>query len=338
MGSDSLYVSAVAENTGRHASNFFCSVVECSDGVKAGAVDEARVAPSSNFTFSFYLSARVDREARDAKCSVQLRGEGGRLLDDAGYEFTVPALRPDKGLQDGFAPGAKQDFVEDGDIVTDDESGGCTACPWYNPICFVTRKCFLQLVIRVGVIVGLVVVGCVLLKTGVLKACCKCMCRACKSVDDDSDSDVETPPRKRRGRKRRRRVRRDEAESSDSNGTQMQERSRRNGRRKRRIESESVSVSSDSHTTDEAAAQGKSRNRKSRRLDETAFSLSSSTGEPDAPGGSRGGRKRKARGDPEAPRRSKRGRRSRDSSDTEHSDNETPRHSRHRRKRSSDSH
>eukprot|EP00760_Papus_ankaliazontas_P031269 PhM_4_TR5221/c0_g1_i1/m.54864 len=158
---DTLAISIFVENEAMVSGAGELTVV-CAD--TSSVFPSKRVVLASYETRNVTLVAHASKTRTDTpSCLVRaLNGVTGDVMATANVSWTPPAdiIIGGENADDGLVN-------PDGSITVVRGTGGgddCTDCPWYNPLCFMFRRCFWQGIIKTVLVVILVGVALVVVK------------------------------------------------------------------------------------------------------------------------------------------------------------------------------
>uniref|UniRef100_A0A7S1MJ85 Generative cell specific-1/HAP2 domain-containing protein n=1 Tax=Neobodo designis TaxID=312471 RepID=A0A7S1MJ85_NEODS len=151
-------MTVVFVNTGTLVADFIVSVLGCTHGTFDVAAQTRSVAPAQVATATFALRYSLVDGATDAACNVTLQDATYAVTDWRQHNFNVTARRTDEGAQGGEPAGGSLGGPALPPQGSADSGGGgsCTDCPFYNPVCFLLRSCFWQVIVQIVVVVAIV--------------------------------------------------------------------------------------------------------------------------------------------------------------------------------------
>ena len=195
--SDEGLLAVRVRSSGSIAAEFFVAL-HCSAAVAAVPEQQRTLAGGQAETFKFDVRVPT-MQAKAHTCVVVLRNALFQEVDNRTVAFGTMDTNKTSGAQAGH------NTQDPGNSATSlggtQKQVGCTACPFYNPLCFLSSRCFTQLLVQAGTVLGAIAVVVIFLRCGGASCCrglCRCLCRRpCphKRPPQDQRSPPRSPPR-----------------------------------------------------------------------------------------------------------------------------------------------
>ena len=163
-------------STGSLAADFYVSVTACTVGTFDVLSRTLTLRAGDAAQLQFPLRYEITNGTDAGQCNVTLQDALYRVVDWRLHRFNVTPLVPDRGPQGGSPPGGDLGGPALPPVSGGSDGGGggsCTDCPFYNPVCFVLRSCFWQVIVQIVVV--FVIIGAVVLAIRHRKALCCCL-------------------------------------------------------------------------------------------------------------------------------------------------------------------
>ena len=152
----------VVQNIGNVAASFHVSVTACTSGLLPLQARVVSLAPRQITQLVFDVVSHVSEGRNHNVCNVTLLDALFAVVDSTTVVFNTSATVATEGDQGGTGgtgeggPGLGPQ--NETPTNSRNSTAGCTDCPWYNPICFVTRQCFWSFATQIAVsLLGLLV-------------------------------------------------------------------------------------------------------------------------------------------------------------------------------------
>ena len=181
-------LEVVVMNTGSLTADFHITVTRCSPGTFPIAAQIRSLNPLQfqALTFDVYSENTV---GGNSTCNVTLRNALFAVVDVKVLHWSTTAAVDDKGSQGGSGNGNLGGNAHGAPGGPGGDS--CTDCPFYNPLCFLTRACFLGMFAQVATLVGVLGIIIVLLKYRA--AITSCLCKSKKGSKGGNAQQVSPP-------------------------------------------------------------------------------------------------------------------------------------------------
>ncbi|KAJ9453744.1 Protein HAPLESS 2 [Diplonema papillatum] len=169
---ESVVAKVTIANTGRQRAQF--TVAIRGDGMIAP--DPTRpvmlgVNTTKTIDFRMYGSRRATEESEARLLEVSLFTDEPSLADRVEKNVTILKFDTGKGAQGGNQQGgASVEGSVEYSFGSGEEDTSCTSCPWYNPLCFIGRKCFISAILMFGITILCIIAFIWLARHGYLTA------------------------------------------------------------------------------------------------------------------------------------------------------------------------
>jgi hypothetical protein len=162
-------------NTGQVPADFYLTVNDCTNGTfPIQTVLVPSLLPSGLYTAKFRIFSEM-LKGQVNRCNVTLRDALQRFLDTRWVKWNTTDTIVNQGAQGGTGNGANGTPVLPPPTMRPPPgNGACTDCPFYNPVCFVAKSCFWQVVVQILVVIAiLTIIFCVLKNHKAIFSCCR---------------------------------------------------------------------------------------------------------------------------------------------------------------------
>ena len=180
-------LSVTIMNTGILAADFYVTVRNCTPGTFPVTATVQTLSPLATKTLLYDIVSSVEKGGWNT-CNLTLYNSVYDVVDSRRISWNTTATIIDQGPQGGTGNGASGVPLAS-PRVSSSGSSSCTSCPFYNPICFLARECFWQVVVQILVVLAiLALIICVIRHR-------KAIFGSCKSHDRDRQE--QSTPRHR---------------------------------------------------------------------------------------------------------------------------------------------
>jgi hypothetical protein len=135
-------LSLTVMNVGGVTADYQLSVMGCTAGTFPIQAKVASLAPLQVQTLSFNVYFQMLTGSLDSSCNVTLYDSQFAVTDFVVVRFNTTAVNFSSGAQGGdrSPPGS--------DILRQPSGSDCASCPFYNPLCFLGKSCFWQMLVQ----------------------------------------------------------------------------------------------------------------------------------------------------------------------------------------------
>jgi hypothetical protein len=160
-------LSLLILNTGSVTADYQVSVSRCTAGTFPVQAKVASLAPLQLQALTFNVFFEDLGGSADSACNVTLYDSQFAATDTVLVRFNTTATVITEGVQGGdrSPPGS--------DVLRQPDDANCAACPFYNPVCFIGKSCFWQMLVQLlSFLAVLGIIGLLLTHSNVVLGLC----------------------------------------------------------------------------------------------------------------------------------------------------------------------
>ena len=140
------FLSVTIMNIGSIVADYQVSVTRCTAGTFPIDAKLASISPLQIASLTFNVFFQILGGSVDSSCNVTLYDSQFQVTDFVVVHFNTSAVNISAGVQSGDRSPPGSDIVNG----RPDSSGDCASCPWYNPMCFLSKSCFWQMLLQLA--------------------------------------------------------------------------------------------------------------------------------------------------------------------------------------------